>query len=1064
MGDTLPDEGVTYRQEFRRCGKLSCQSCATGPGHGPYWYAYWHDNGGARRRYIGRSLPAGVSGDPSHAAGERKAAPPPDGPASGDRTTLVGRRAEQEALRLAVDLLSKGERSLLFLAGDAGVGKTALLRWAAAYARRAGVLVLGGACDGLRDATPFAPWMEILSAAAAAQAIELSRLPRLFGGSARLDAGFQLLATTATALLAAARRRAVLLLLEDIHWADRDSLELLRYVARTAVDMPVGLLVTYRPEDVDQSRGLSDYLPVLLREAPWTRLAITPLDPPSVALLLQARFGDLGDGQEEVAAQLYARTGGNPFFLGEFLHLLEEQGRLSPAGRPPAGRPRAAEALAAIATIPPLVRQVVASRLRHLPEGALEFLQVAAVTGQEFPLRVVEQTLGWEEARLLPVIDAALDARLLVEVSGVEECYAFVHALLRDVIYDGLLARRRKRWHLQVAAALEADPPALSAGRAEALVRHYLAGEAWDRALSWAVRAGDAARDGHASHAAIAHYEQALHLLDEHPMLAEPALAARLHEALGALYLVVGQHAAADRQFALLRQLADATGETVTKARACYWSSVARIRQYRQEDAMRLAAEALALANAAAIPALQARCEWAVGHLQLYQEQLAPARRHLERAAELARAPDSADVLSQALQHLSLLENWSASWQRALALAREARDAAHIGQEALSLPGVYWRLGLAHGGLGQYREAFAAADEGLRLTEASGEQHTRVRLLNTKGWLYGELGLAAIASTWNAQALEDTRRELPEDGEALCHALLNLSADCLALGQSDDAAVHLAEVEQLLAHAAGHIHCAQRVRTRAALAAAALALARGQAAQALEATGRAAELATTLAASKHLARARLLQARAWLQAGNVEEAERALYQGLRLADQIGNPPLRWQGSTVLGQVRERQHRWRDANTAYVAALALLEQCAATLADETLRDGLLRSPDAETVQAGLTGTAARRSVARPTYPAGLSEREVEVLRLIVAGRSNTAIAAELVVSVKTVNSHVASILSKTGAPNRAAAAAFALHKGLANPPNLPGLPSCPGKGAHAGPWTSPPLANDPAPRG
>jgi DNA-binding CsgD family transcriptional regulator len=178
---------------------------------------------------------------------------------------------------------------------------------------------------------------------------------------------------------------------------------------------------------------------------------------------------------------------------------------------------------------------------------------------------------------------------------------------------------------------------------------------------------------------------------------------------------------------------------------------------------------------------------------------------------------------------------------------------------------------------------------------------------------------------------------------------------------------------------------------------------------------------------KNLAKSRLLRGRALLALGRAGEATDPLRQGMAIADDLAHGALRWQARLWLGQAYTAL-RWADAAAAlYRQAQDQVQALASTLDDERLRACFLASPLIRELQA--SAAAVKAPATKPIYPAGLTAREVEVLRLVARGETNLAIAKALFISVKTVDAHMVSILGKTACANRAAAAAFALRHGL-----------------------------------
>ncbi|HEU5422661.1 MAG TPA: AAA family ATPase, partial [Nitrolancea sp.] len=389
---------------------------------------------------------------------------------------LAGRDREQAVLRDRLSATLAGHGSLVLVGGEAGIGKTTLAEALCAEATSQGALVLVGHCYDLTETPPYGPWAEALAA-----------VPRDAASPPTPDLAGENQATGREALFAAVRDylaarstdQALVLLLEDLHWADPASLDLLRAVARGVTGVPLLCVATYRSDELTRRHPLYQLLPVLVREARATRLDVRPLDAASLRLLV--RHYRLPERDEaRLTGYLVERAEGNPFFAGELLRTLEEEGALRPDGD--------AWHLGDLAAIgvPSLLRQVIDARLDRLSGDGRVLLAAGAIVGQEVSLALWQVTSGADDETLATVMEAAQAAHLLVPTA---DGARFAHALIREALYEGTLPLRRRAWHLRCAEALLAAP----APDPDA-VAHHLQRAGDPRAAEWLVRAGLRAR------------------------------------------------------------------------------------------------------------------------------------------------------------------------------------------------------------------------------------------------------------------------------------------------------------------------------------------------------------------------------------------------------------------------------------------------------------------------------------------------------------------------------------------------------------------------------------------
>jgi len=408
---------------------------------------------------------------------------------------LVGREREQATLHAALAAALAGHGSLVLIGGEAGLGKTTLAEALLTEAQAQGALVLVGRCYDLSETPPYGPWAEALARAPGGD--DLPSPPDLAGGGG---------ATSQAALFAAAHaylgavgvRQPLVVLLDDLQWADTASLDLLRVLGRQLADVPLLLLVTYRADELTRRHPLSRLLPLLVREARATRVAVRPLREADLRALA-GRYALPPADVDRLAAYLHSRAEGNPLFAGELLRTLEEDGALLRR----AGDGWALGPIAATG-VPPLLRQVIDARVDRLGEAARELLTVAAVVAQAVPLALWQAVAGADEDALLATVERAVGAGLLTEMPG-RDSARFAHALVREALYDGLPTARRRALHRRVAdtlsAAPEPDPDA---------VADHLRRAVDPRAAAWLERAGERAQRAYAWRTAAARFTDAL--------------------------------------------------------------------------------------------------------------------------------------------------------------------------------------------------------------------------------------------------------------------------------------------------------------------------------------------------------------------------------------------------------------------------------------------------------------------------------------------------------------------------------------------------------------------------
>ena len=1009
--------------------------------------------------------------------GVDRGAGPTDERARRPAAALVGRASEQVFLREELAAALGGRGRLVLLGGEAGIGKTSLARDLIRDADDLGCRVLAGSCYDLTNTPPYGPWLDLFEGCR--RDLSLPAPPAALAGGRLAPV------TDQAALFAEVRRflaeltaaGPALVLLEDLHWADPASLDLVRHVGPHLRHWPLLLLVTYRVDELTPGRPFAQLMPALVREADGQRLDLRRLDADALRALVAARYRLAKPDEDRLVAYLERHSEGNPFFATELLRTLEEKVLLR--------RDKGGWTLAELdrVVVPSLLRQVIDGRVVRLGEATRKPLAIAAVIGQEVPLALWAHVAELDEEGLLDVVERAVEAHLL-EAARDGTRVRFVHALTREALYEGVLPPRRRLWHRRVAEALlanaEPDPDA---------VAYHLREASDPRAWEWLVRAADRAQRAYAWRTAIE----------------------RLRSATAFLAGIEGQE---ERRARLLYRLARLHRFSDPNEAVAILDEVERLAA-RAGDAI-LAAEVLWGRGGMLFYAGRGRAglaDMVAGSEALEAMPLELTRNLNPTAAWLADAlPESPPVdtageeTAAVLLHAAGLhfrrsaEPWlrASHGQPGPALALGERYVAALAEAPVTKGGIrstaafaYHGLAIAHAALGRPDEAHRAWQRSRELL-AEFDHHvvfafTLLNELHDVALTYGaadpaaRLRLAAEAAAalgraggvlrpgvsprlaWLACYVLDGRwqealqilDDLPAPGNAFLRQEVTGTRAVLARYRGEPeiawAAIHPLLLDGPATEPGELIHqeglFLQRLAADLCLDAGVLPTARAW----IEAHDR------WLAWSESVlgrAEGRLAWARYHRAAGDLGTARAAATEALALAEAPNQPLVSLAAHRLIGELEIGAGDQAAAEAHLTAALDLAAACEApferaltllALADLRLAMGatgeaahLLDEAQGLCTPLGAAPTLARvdalvgRLAAKaspPTYPADLTQREVDVLRLLARRQTNREIAELLFIGERTVQSHVGSILSKLGVADRLEAGAEAVRLGL-----------------------------------
>jgi DNA-binding CsgD family transcriptional regulator len=986
---------------------------------------------------------------------------------------LIGRQEEVARLHALIAQAQRGQGQLVLISGEAGIGKSRLVAEVKARAQTHGFLALQGSCFPTDRSAPYAPVLDLFGSSqtkelCARSTINLEPLTHelalLCSGlvplpSVQLQARppglgqekrrlFGALADFFTGLMT---KQPLLLTIEDIHWSDETSLELLHHLARHCVAHPLLLMLTYRNDEL--APGLNRWLAQLDRERLAHEFVLAPLSRRDVEAMLQAILEPQRAVQAEILVSLYGLTEGNPFFIEEILKSLA-----TAAAQVAPDEARERQPLSEL-QIPRSVQGAVQQRLDHLSEAARQVVILAAVAGRRFDFALLQRITHHDEPGLLTLMKELITAQLMVEES--EEQFAFRHALTREAIYRQLLLRERRALHRTIAETIEQlFAPRLDAHLTELAYHFYEAG-VWEKALSYAQHAGERALALYAPRVATEQFTRALKAT--HHLPAAPL--ARLYRLRGQAYETLAEFDQARSDYERAGNTAHDAGEGEIE-----WQAVVDLgflwagRDY--ERAGLFFRQAVLLAEQLEDRILYAHSLNRLGNWLVNTGQVAEGLQAHHQALDLfQRQQDSAgmaesyDLLGQAMawsgdlvngrqQHeraialfrllgdkkslISTLPNASmnscpAVAEAALVVVREPEECERDVMEAVELARqIDWPAGEAYAELsaglllasfGQFGRGLAHAHKALQMAMEIGHQQWIVGAQYSLGHIYVLMLEPALALHYldaGLQLAEKVGSTWWTGSISVCQALAHLLESG---GKQAEARLRAVMPPEQEPHTL--------IERRLAWAWGELALARGEPQFALQIAEQLIASAPGEPQAQPIPRLLRLRGEALAALKRLSEAAEALEGAKRGALERRETPLLWQVQCSLGRVYRLLKREQDASEASVAARKGIEALAQTIDDAELREHFLQRALASLPS--VKPLSPRRAAA--AQYGGLTLRERSVVVLIARGMSNREIADQLVVSERTVESHVANILSKLGFASRTQAAAWAVAAGL-----------------------------------
>lgn len=871
-------------------------------------------------------------------------------------TPFVGRERELRLLMECFEKVKAGHGQVVFLAGEAGIGKSRLLY---EFRRRLGdeATWLEGRCMSFGQSIVFHPVIDMLkrnfrieeadTEGTIAKKIERSVL--LLGEDLRpilpslrhllsVDPGDPAILTMdpqqrrgeifdalRRLLVRASEVRPQVHVHEDVHWMDKATEESLRFTSDSIPSNRILQILTYRP----------GYAHPFGERTYHTRIALTTLSTEDSVQMAQAMLA-VESLPEELRSLIARKAEGNPFFIEEVVKSLQEIGAIRRAG----DRYALAKPFIEI-FIPDTIQDVIMARIDRLEEAPKRTLQLASVIGREFTRRLLDRIADIrgrteELLRDLKAIELIYEKSLFPELA-----YMFKHALTHDVAYNSLLVQRRKELHRIIGLAIEELYADRLPEHYEVLAHHFSKAQEWAKAFEYLCKAAEKAAKAFANREAVALYDQALEAASHLGEVGDARTRMGIHQAKSNLYFVLSDfersRAEGEQALALARLLGDRTTEGAALAGMGWAATWA----HNFDRALADVGQAIEVAETMDARPILAAGHFITGFVYAVTARLDGAREEMERALTISRSVGDVVHESLALFFTGFLKSWAGEYAEASRLQSEGLRIAR--QHNLLVPHLYSVFG--HGvtltGKGDYDEALAIFHEGLALSEKVGDEVQHHRLLNCLGWLHIECGDLDRAIKLNLRGAEGARKR--GDPETIANPEINLGDIFMAKGDLVLAQEFLDGVHRLVKDPATSDWMKWRYSTHLFASLGELWHLRGDTAKAREFADQCLDLAARTNSRKYVVKGWRLKGEIAAARRQWDEADGAFRQALAIAQAIGNPTQLWKTHLAFGQLQTERKELDAARQAYLAAREVIERVKASLRDPALRASLETAP-------------------------------------------------------------------------------------------------------------------------
>jgi class 3 adenylate cyclase len=880
-------------------------------------------------------------------------------------TPFIGRGRELQTLLARFADVEAGRGQVVFIAGDAGIGKSRLLyelRRRLAEDNRA-VSWVEGQCVSFGQSIPFLPLVDLLRKNFGIEEFDgepeiiakVEAVMRRMGGLDEhvpfiryllsVDPGDAAVATmdapsrrrlAFAALRALALRgaqlRPVVLVVEDLHWMDPGSEEFLGSLMESIAGVAVMLVLTYRV----------GYAPSFGSRSYYSTISLTTLGEQDALAVARGVLG-VSELPQELLAALMQKAEGVPLFIEEVAKTLLDLGVLRREGERLVfvGGPEAID-------VPETINDIIMARLDRLGDAGKRTVQLASVIGRQFLVRLLSRVSGMSQQ--LDGLLCELQALEIIYQQGLlpEPAYVFKHAVIQDVAYKSLLRERRRELHRRVAFALEELYPDRLAEHYEELAHHFSEGEEWAKAFEYLERSGDRAREAYANTTALDWYVRALEAAARVAPPVPRARLAQIHQRRAQILVAVARlddaRAEAQKMLGYARAEGDRRLEAEAHAEIAYshymalsWDHIADL-----ETHVRLAFD---IARDVDDDRLIARTLFLMASVDQMQARLAAAETKFAESLARARSGNYRDIAVQSQTLLSIQRNWQGQFDEAIAmsLATEATSREiHDGfNEVFGMSNRCFALI----GRGDYRDAWETLTRGRALALERQNHFMFARMGNTLGWLHQEYGNFAGALELNSDSRDIGHRI--KNGNVEISALIDLGFNDLALKGPQPALELFERTLERARKAFGAHRWRWSIHLAFGLTTALMAL--GRDSEALAQVQRGLAEAEQTDSLKYVGWFHARRGELALRAGDATAAAADLDRAVAIARRICHPTLTWQAADLLARARLQLGDAEQAGAAARLAEDTVAAIAAAAPESSLADALRRWPRVQEMQ-------------------------------------------------------------------------------------------------------------------
>jgi tetratricopeptide (TPR) repeat protein len=871
---------------------------------------------------------------------------------------LIGRSEEFNRLHQLWELCKKGNGQVVFIVGEAGIGKSRLVFELHRALSAEKITWLEGRCTAYGRNMPFSPLIDLLKRnfridEEDSEEIIIRKIDEglsVLGEETKERAPFlkflfsvdpgdaliqsmdaqgrrrMIFDSIRLMTIRGSKRRPLILFFEDLHWIDHESEDFLKYVINSLAVLPVMLILTYRP----------GYVNPFGERTFFNRISLKALQKTESLDLTKGVLG-VDKLPKFVEPLILERAEGNPFYIEEIAKSLEELGTLKKMEE--IGTAKAQEQI----QIPTSIQDIIMARIDRLPEEQKSALQIAAVIGREFANRLLERTAKLKEG-ITDILGDLVGLEIIYQTQFYPELsFMFKHALTHDVAYNSMLTSKRKVIHALTGEVIEKIYSTRLEEHYEILAHHYEQGEVWDKAIKYLVLSGKKALSNMANPSARTFFKKVIDIRRQKDVTLLPELEYEIYQGKGNTEFNMGHYDVAEKDFFKAKEIAKEIGDKNKEAESLSMAGWSMASGKKFEVAMITYREAADFGRQIGNPIIEGRNLIGLGLMKLSLGEVQESVREIEKAVQIGKKINSPLLLILSLSLRAFQSpHYGISDEEAFEYLNKAIPILKSVQNARACVLVYLILGYIQACKGDYTASIANFQEGIQFAGETGEALNRAKGLNWLGWVYGDLGWISEAKKLNKESYKAALQMGSGSEEVEANAVINLAENAVAekdYGQAEN------YIEGLLKKAEtnpGYSFIRHRWEVRQLCTLAEIFLYKGDNDEAMKFAQRAFEIAERTKNKRGMIRANRHMGEIYIKNRKFSTAEKKLNVAISDAKKIENPLHLWKTHFTLGQLKNAQGINREAKEQFTEALQVVMNVSSNFKDEKIREIFLNS--------------------------------------------------------------------------------------------------------------------------